>query len=289
MRTDTQEYKLVQLNSRDLVDLKTRLRACLGLTFIFGEIRPFKINPSFEDQFGPKERSFWRLFKQYQGVIRKFELRVGYPKKCGYMEAPFWITVRIAENEHHFKPSKKYPTITLHNIDRGPRWGDHCSFDHFCNFMEQEWNLELTERQLKFNVFHEYTQTISNKKLRSLTEANMRTHNYDAALSNAGTMIESELREACISAGNNQAKGQTGDNLAVTAYGEANGCLTPPWDIATQACKGTQLLFQGFFAYIRNAYNHHAVVMGGSRDNIVEFLKGCEFLLNIIDHSSPRK
>ncbi len=72
------------------------------------------------------------------------------------------------------------------------------------------------------------------------------------------------------------------------AYHRDQGCLTPPWPLATEANTGAQLMFQGFFMYMRNAYMHHSVVMGTDESAVYDLLATCEFLLKVIDSSTKR-
>jgi hypothetical protein len=111
---------------------------------------------------------------------------------------------------------------------------------------------------------------------------------FDTALKAAIGVVESRLRQRCIAAGNAAAADQAGADLAVTAYHRDRGCLIPPWPVATEASHGTQLMFQGFFLYLRNAYMHNASVMGADESAVYDALATCEFLLKVIDGSTRR-
>ena len=95
-------------------------------------------------------------------------------------------------------------------------------------------------------------------------------------------------KEKCLAAGRNEAQHKTGADLAIIAFNKQNGCLNPPWPIATEAQQGVQLMFQGFFMYLRNAFAHNVVVMGEDKSSVFECISTCEFLLNIIEKSTVR-
>lgn len=59
-------------------------------------------------------------------------------------------------------------------------------------------------------------------------------------------IVETKLREKCLAAGSNEAQQKTGADWAVLAFNKQNGCLNPPWPIATEAHQGVQLMFQVF-------------------------------------------
>lgn len=111
---------------------------------------------------------------------------------------------------------------------------------------------------------------------------------YDTALKAAVSEVESRLREKCVAVGCQGAKGVSGADLAVLAYHKDKGCLSPPWPLATEASHGAQLLFQGFFLYIRNAYAHNSGVMERDVSCVYEMIMFCELLLRIISKSSVR-
>ncbi len=111
---------------------------------------------------------------------------------------------------------------------------------------------------------------------------------YEEAMQNAVILVESKLREKCLSAGGDDAQNATGNNLAVIAYHPDTGCLRPPWPVAVNADQGVMQLFMGFIQYLRNAFGHNALVMGGDKSSVFELLAFCEFLLAIIEKSTKR-
>lgn len=111
---------------------------------------------------------------------------------------------------------------------------------------------------------------------------------YDVAIKAAIGVVETRLRARCVAAGRVDAKKLGGADLAVEAFHKDKGCLNPPWPVATEAATGAQLLFQGFFLYLRNAFAHHSVVMGADASAVYDALAACEFLLKVIEKSTLR-
>jgi hypothetical protein len=138
------------------------------------------------------------------------------------------------------------------------------------------------------DLYSKWKHASQNPDLFDLIDATMKAAKHDLALKAAVGLVESRLREKCVSLGRTEASHQTGADLAVTAFHKDTGCLTPPWPIATEAVHGTFLLFNGFFSYLRNAYAHHTVVMGKDITAVLECLLTCEFLLLLISKSTTR-
>lgn len=111
---------------------------------------------------------------------------------------------------------------------------------------------------------------------------------FDTALKAAIGVVESRLRRRCVAVGCTAALELAGADLAVAAYHKERGCLVPPWPLAVEAAHGSQLMFQGFFLYLRNAFMHNATVMGPNDAAVYDLLATCEFLIKVIDSSAKR-
>ena len=131
-------------------------------------------------------------------------------------------------------------------------------------------------------------RAIRNPDLAASVSGALATRRYEEAMQNAVILVESKLRDKCVWAGRNDAKTVTGNDLAVIAYHPDTGCLRPPWPVAANAEQGAMQLFMGFIQYLRNAFGHNAVVMGGDKSSVSELLAFCEFLLRIIEKSTKR-
>lgn len=134
----------------------------------------------------------------------------------------------------------------------------------------------------------ERSQSIRNPDLKNAVAGAMSGCRYEQAMQNAVILVESMLRHKCMIAGRSEAQVATGSELAVIAYHPDTGCLRPPWSVATNATQGAMQLFMGFVLYLRNAFGHHSVVMGGDKSCVMELLGFCEFLLAVIHKSDLR-
>jgi Protein of unknown function (Hypoth_ymh) len=124
--------------------------------------------------------------------------------------------------------------------------------------------------------------------LMSHTSGAISARQYDVAVKAAIGVVETRLRAKCVAAGRAGAQALSGMDLAIEAFHKDRGCLVPPWPVATEAQAGAQLMFQGFFLYLRNAFAHHSVVMGNDTTSVYDVLAMCEFLLKVIDKSTVR-
>ena len=111
---------------------------------------------------------------------------------------------------------------------------------------------------------------------------------YDGAVRAATVQVETELRQRCLAVGRAEAQGQTGSDLATTAFSDKAGCLNPPWPVATQARESAHLAFRGFFLYLRNAWGHNATVIGSDPSGVAETIEHCQYLLQVIRDSTIR-
>ena len=258
------------------INEETQYQAALG------QIRAFRNRPSFSDLFGPKFSEFESTFKKQDGKIRKYTIHItrsSLDKTISHID----LTVRIKENADQTDPSYNYPSIEIIQYE-----GNQNDFNIVKTIIEKKLSLKYSERQFKADLLARYKAAIQHEELRTRTESLMSSHQYDQAISGAAILVESTLRDACVNAGCAIASTSTGIDLAKHAYHATNGCLQPPYPVATQANHGVFLLFQGFFLYIRNAYIHNSLVTGDDRQYVIEYLTLCEFLLRIIQGSTKR-
>lgn len=244
------------------------------------EIRPFKIRPAFKDEYGPSWDKFEKIYQSNQGRVRKFSLMVF---RGSEKENRFCIQIRIRENEDSIGRPDGYPSIEILLYD-----GEEHYFEQARRLLEKLWGLEVSEKQLKNELLARYQAAIRHPELKKKTESAMRSHDYDLALSGATILVESALRTRCLKEGCAAAGSVTGAELAVLAFTEEKGCLTPPYAVANRSAHGAFLLFQGFFLYLRNAYGHHSHVVGSDRTYVIEFLSLCDTLLSIVEGSTRR-
>lgn len=276
-------YDLVPITWEQILKLRTEFLEQLRFKMMPATIKPFIIRPAFEDIYGPSWRKFEELFHEYQNRIRKYEFEL--TKRCGLTkdESKFGIEVRIKGTPDQTTRGHSYPSIGIMNYWRGAS-----DFEAARKLLEKILNLQFSEEQLQEDLLARFSYSIVNEELKGKVCRAMEHHDYDSAMSGASVLVEAKLRHKCLGVGGTSANGQTGVNLAVTAYHESKGCLNPPFTVATQASHGVFLIFQGFFHYIRNAYGHHSTVMGKNRECIIEFLNLCESLLKIIEKSTKR-
>ncbi|MGD0650474.1 MAG: TIGR02391 family protein [Verrucomicrobiia bacterium] len=193
------------------------------------------------------------------------------------------VTVRVRDTWDN--PS--YPKITID--------GYGCNREDFAEFLSTAVNsLGLEKypgRASEFDdsvIEQDYERIVGNPAVRNQIMASVAGHNYDAALRTASSILEDKLRQRCIAAGRLEAAKQTGVDLAVTAFHKDRGCLKPPWPVSAEPETGAQLMFQGFFMYLRNAFMHNTVVMGEDRTAVFECLMTCGFLMSVVEASTIR-
>lgn len=125
-------------------------------------------------------------------------------------------------------------------------------------------------------------------ELANLIDSDMKSRQFDAAVRAAAILVETRLKAKCISAGAQDAAGLSGVGLVGRAFHKDNGCLTPPWPIATEVIDGAHQLFRGFVLYVRNATAHNTEFMGKDLSAAIDLLMLCQSLLRIIDASKNR-
>lgn len=276
-------YKYRDVTWTELTDLILAIREDTHHSVTFSEIRPFRKRPAFDDEWGPKPAKFESIFKKHQREIRKFSLTLSRNNRPSKVSSRIDLTFRIKENADQIEQTYNYPSIELLNFD-----GRDYDFENVRRLLEKRLSLEFSERQIRDDLIMRYKASIGHSELRGRIDAAMQSHQYDLALSGAAILVESSLRDACLKHGCSAAVTATGADLSVLAFHSSQGCLIPPYPIATQANHGAFLLFQGFFLYIRNAYMHNSKVMGDDKKYVIEFLAICDSLLTIISGSTKR-
>ncbi len=222
-----------------------------------------------------------------QGQLRKFTMSFGRPPLKPKTHDHFFPELEFVSRASDFSEDKAWPRISLH--------GCRCHRKDFLLFREIAVRvLELTvhpEHETEFedgHICYLCRNASLDEVLWSHIEGSLSTRQFDVAIKAAIGVVETRLRERCVALGRIEAQKQTGSDLAVTAYHKDSGCLTPPWPLAAEAIHGAQMTFQGFFLWIRNAYAHHATVMGKNRSAVFETLMYCQFLLRILEESTER-
>lgn len=244
--------------------------------------RPFR----YMDVFNGNFRSLVTALSNNASAVRKYILTFidAWSRHTPECWVPHMtLTVRI----HDYRGNPDYARITLSSI--------RCSKDDFALFQQ------IAADCLKIQIFpdmqHTFSDTLikqncdnalNNPILREQISSSIYSGKYDTALRTAFAILEDSLRQKCISAGRSEAKNQTTADLAVTAFHKDRGCLIPPWPVAIEAAQGAQLVFQGLFLYLRNAFIHNATIMGDDRTAVFECLMTIEFLLRVIEKSIIR-
>jgi len=223
-----------------------------------------------------------------------------YPNEIGYFSLAFHDTDYLRNT------SEFYPTLDLVVYCRGARGnisnrricltGYGCERWDFLEFKRiAEGNLGLvldpTAREgfEYWCVKEDYERFMFNTTMQDQVLGSIRHGQYDAALRTAFCVVEDALRRKCMAVGKADALHQQGGELAVTAFHKDAGCLRPPWPFASEAQQGAQLMFQGFFQYLRNALIHNAEVMGKDAFSAYKCLIACEFLMTVVEKSTPRQ
>jgi hypothetical protein len=122
---------------------------------------------------------------------------------------------------------------------------------------------------------------------RTLISGAISTRQYELAIKAISGLVESTLRDKLESLGVNEAYSIAGIELSNLAFNKQHGHLSPPWAVARESQEGAQLLFNGFFLWIRNGF-HHQTKIFISKDGILELLTLVCSLLRIIKLSTKR-
>lgn len=263
-------------------------------TMFLGHFPTLALAPVWIQPRDPKRRDTWdasfddliKAIASEERSLRKYRLEF-----CDYFDLKskcpkypsFFLTVRLRD----YRPNAPYPRVTVE--------GQGCWQQDYVCFMDtavqqlgltlhQDYPFELENSTVKAH----YRRVSSDSAIFATIHGSLEAGQYDTALRTAASLIEDALRQKCIACGREEAKTQQASDLAVTAFHRDNGCLEPPWPVAVEAQLGAQMMFQGFFKYLRNAFAHNAIVMGDDRSAVLECLMLCEFLLKLINGSRQR-
>ena len=275
------EHVSVSLEQITAIEAETKLRLKAGIASL--EIRP-KTPPAFKDSFAATWKDFTNIWKNYPKEIRKFDVVFSGEK---FTRRADTVCVELfVRNQGHYGEAHEKEIIL-----RGYNCYKH-DFEVFCSICEKQLNLNKAPKR-GFDMQHgrlieQVESMIESPALATAIKGALAHKNYDEAIRSAMVMVEDELRKKCLSVGASGAAGQTGADLAKTAYHDASGCLIPPWPIATSALDGAHLLFRGFFLYLRNAWGHSSVVMGSDHSAVTDCIAACQFFLKVIDKSTKR-
>jgi hypothetical protein len=123
--------------------------------------------------------------------------------------------------------------------------------------------------------------------IKTLIVGAITTAQYDLAIKALAGVVESCLRDKLLDLGVVEAETKAGIELANIAYNKSAGKLMPPWPKATESAQGCQLVFNGFFQWIRNGFHHHATVFE-TKDGVLELIQLCNSLVKIVELSGKR-
>jgi hypothetical protein len=260
------------------------LRQFDGLRLVHVEIdfnREYKRNV-----YSGKLEDYRRAYTKYREDIRKF--RLFFSSSSGSIENVPWyphleLTIRLRDR----KNSLSYPRVEL--VSYGYRLEDFEAFERAtARLLMLEPLPGEMERHETMLLMDNARRMLKHETMSAQVLPSLANRHFDVALRTASSIVEDSLRQKCLSAGRSEAAGQTGPELAVTAFHPDRGCLTPPWPVATEAQHGAQLMFQGFFLYLRNAFTHRAVVLADDAVAAFGGLALCDFLLYVIENSTAR-
>jgi hypothetical protein len=247
------------------------------------ELRP-KEPAGFDDLFGPSWSNFCAVWQRHPTEIRKFNVVFASGKMTCRADS-VCVDLFVRNQGHHGEASVKEIALFGFNITEG-------DFKTFCSICENILGLVRAPAS-GFDLPHarlleKYELAITHTSLRAVVHGALAHKDYDGAIRSALVLVEDELRKQCLANGGSAAAGQTGADLAATAYHPAQGCMNPPWPIATSANEGAHLMFRGVVMYLRNAWGHNTTVMGSDESGVFDCLATCQFLLTVIARSTKR-
>lgn len=278
------QYKEIKIE--ELIKYADKVNMRFGTNTLFEYVK--SIEPQvFNSEHRITTKRFLKLVQKYHKSLRKYTIVFQGEHFKGYCYAHLGIKV-ILRSKYGDKDDKDDKEKSVEITGYGC---NEYSFNAFVDFTLEELQLkklhETTDSKGK-SIISRYDASILNPEILHLANPSIRSGHYDSALKLVISLVETKLREKCLAAGRNEAQQKTGADLAVLAFNKQNGCLNPPWPIATEAHQGVQLMFQGFFMYLRNAFAHNVVVMGEDNSSVFECISTCEFLLKIIEKSTVR-
>ncbi len=275
------QYKEIKIE--ELVKYADKVNIRFGTNTLLEYVK--SIEPQvFDSEYRISVKKFLKLVQKYHKSLRKYTIIFQGEYFKGNCYAYLGIKVILRSKYGDKDDKEKCVEITGYGCRES-------SFNEFVDFTIEELQLkkfyETTDSESK-SIIDRYDASIINPDILYLLNPLIRAGHYDSALKLVVSLVETKLKEKCLAAGRNEAQHKTGADLAVLAFNKQNGCLNPPWPIATEAHQGVQLMFQGFFIYLRNAFAHNVVVMGEDNSSVFECISTCEFLLNIIEKSTVR-
>ncbi len=266
-----------------LVKYADKVNTRFGTNTLFESVKSI-VPQVFDSEHRITVQKFLKLIQKHYKSLRKYHIRFLGEHFKGDSYAYIGLNVTLRSKYRDKDDKEKCIEIT--------GYGCHeYSFKEFVDFTLEELQLkkfhETTDSKCK-SIIDRNDASILNPDILHLTNPSIRAGHYDSALKLVISLVEAKLKEKCLAAGKTEAQYKTGADLAVLAFNKQNGCLNPPWPIATEAHQGVQLMFQGFFLYLRNAFAHNVIVMGEDDISVFECISTCEFLLNIIEKSTVR-
>ncbi len=275
------QYKEIKIE--ELIKYADKVNIRFSTNTLFEYVK--SIEPQiFDSEFRITVKKFLKLAQKYHKSLRKYTIIFQGEHFKGLSYAHLGIKVILRSSYGDKDDNEKCVEIIGYGC---PEY----SFSAFVDFTLEELQLKRfheTTDSIGKSIINRYDASIINPDILHLINPSIRAEHYDSALKLLISLVETKLKEKCLAAGRNEAQHKTGAELAVLAFNKQNGCLNPPWYIATEAHQGVQLMFQGFFMYLRNAFAHNVVVMREDKSSVFECISTCEFLLNIIEKSTIR-
>lgn len=275
------QYKEIKIE--ELIKYADKVNIRFGTDTLFEQVK--SIEPQvFDSKYRITFKEFLKISQKHYKGLRKYSILFHGEHFKGDAYACLGLKVTLRSKYGDKDDKEKCIEITGYGC---PEY----SFNEFVDFTIEELQLKKFHETKDFkdkSIINRYDASILNPEILHLANPSVRSGHYDSALKLIISLVETKLKEKCLAAGRNEAQHKTGADLAIIAFNKQNGCLNPPWPIATEAQQGVQLMFQGFFMYLRNAFAHNVVVMGEDKSSVLECISTCEFLLKIIEKSTVR-
>ncbi len=272
-----------EIGTEELIKYADKVNIRLGTDTVFEFVKSI-VPQVFDSKCRITFKEFLKITRKHHESLRKYTILFLGEHYKGGAYASLGLTVTLRSKYGDKDDKEKCIEIIGYGC---PEY----SFNEFVDFTIQELQLKKfheTNDLKDKNIIHRYDSSVLNPEILHLANPSIRSGHYDSALKLIISLVETKLKEKCLAAGRNEAQHKTGADLAIIAFNKQNGCLNPPWPIATEAHQGVQLMFQGFFMYLRNAFAHNVIVMGEDNSSVFECISTCEFLLKIIEKSTVR-
>lgn len=265
------------------IEKELLLRLNAGIESV--EVRPRRPE-AFRDQFGASWKEFEAIATRHAAEIRKYYVVFMTEKKFTNRAECVCLDLFVRNQGHFGEPEPKEIILSGYNCHK-------TDFQTYCQIAEKILFLVPAPSSGPTSAEHGFlvdrlAVSIRHPALANAIKGPLSHQDYDGAVRAATVLVEHELRQRCLAAGREEAAAQTGADLSVTAFNDKNGCLTPPWPVASQAHEGAHLVFRGFFLHLRNAWGHNAIILGSNAAGFAETIEFCQYLLHVVAASAIR-